>query len=131
MPKYNIRARGFDFDVGDSEICEILKAREEDSGEFMEAVDASEGEKRGSELRREASGERSGAVKEGERMEGRERLKGSVGEREVRGAVRERKREEMAKGFGGITSGGIVGTRVCGSGDVEGLEGSKLFRVKR
>ena len=46
MAKYNIRSRSFYLNIGNSEICEVLKAREPNPGDLPEAVNGGEGAER-------------------------------------------------------------------------------------
>lgn len=69
MGKDDIRSRGFDLNIGDSEIGQVVKLREPNAGDPTEAVDGGEGSEGGNEFGREANG-CDGAVEE---------LKGSKG----------------------------------------------------
>ncbi|PQQ17984.1 hypothetical protein Pyn_00653 [Prunus yedoensis var. nudiflora] len=53
VTKNDKRSKGIDMDIGDSEISEVLEAREPDASEPTEAVNASEGVERGNEIGRE------------------------------------------------------------------------------
>lgn len=128
--KYNIRTGSLDLDIGDGEIGEVLKAREPDARDLVEALDACEGAKRGDKFRRETNGS-DGAVEELKRLKSGEGFEGGVGQSNVGGAVRETERDDVAEGFGGVAESGIVGARVLGGRDVEGLECSELLRVER
>ncbi len=97
------RARGIDWCGGDSEVSEVLEAREPDTSESLEGVDASEGVERGREVGGEMNG-RDGTVEEGKGVKRREGLESSEGESDiVLGTVRECEREEVAERLGGIT----------------------------
>lgn len=129
----DIRTGGIDGSGGDGEVGEVMEVREPEAGECFEGVDAGEGKERGGEFGGEANGG-DGAVEEGEGVEGGEGLEGSERESDVVwGAVGEGEGEEVAEGLGGVAEGGVVVALagVFGGGDVEGLQGSQLFWVKR
>ena len=88
VSKNDVKTRSFDLDIWDSEIGEILKLREPDSGDSAEAVDAGEGSERWDELRREVD-RWDWAVDEVEWGEGGEWFEGCEWERDVGGTVGE------------------------------------------
>lgn len=127
-------SRGIDLDIGDSEISEVLEAREPDASEPAEAVNAGEGVERGNEIGREAD-RGNGAVEELEGLEGGEGLESSEGQSDVVGAVGKAEGEDVAERLGGVAESGVggeeggLGAGVFGGWDVERLEGSELLWV--
>lgn len=123
----DIRARGSNRDVGDSEISEVTEATEPDTSELAETANASEGAKGSGEIGRKANGG-NGAVEKLERLESGKRFECSEGQSDVVGAVGEAEGNKVAEGGRGIAESGIMKGRrrtwVSGSGNVEGLKGS-------
>lgn len=109
-----------------------MEAAEENAGEFFQAVDGGEGAEVGGEAGGEVDRGDGRAVKELESGECGEGIEGRDGELDIVGAVGEEEREEVAEGGGVVAddSGMKRSAGVFGGGDVEGLEGSELFRVE-
>lgn len=122
----DIRARGSDRDVGDSEISEVAETAEPHASELAETANASEGAEGSGEIGREVNGG-NGAVEELERLESGKRFEGSEGQSDVVGAVGEAKRKKVTEWGRGVAESGIMKggrrTWVSRSGNVKGLKG--------
>ena len=127
ITKNDIRARGSNRDIRDSELSEVPKAAEPNTRKLTETSNASEGTEGSGKIGGEVNGG-NGAVEELERLESREGLEGSERQSDVVGAVGEAKGKKVAEGGRGVAESDIVKggreTWVSRSRNVKRLKGS-------